>query len=215
MVKYNKLVVLVHPLWYFVKEYNELKRNTPDAYNKTKSILTKTLGVYGNILNKYKQREDVCFLLIKPDFTIPENIKVLETHITPFVQHGKKVLGNRFIISNYVGEVDAKSRPLFKDKEVYNNFRKKIDIEYFGECREWCVKETMECIPDEFKVRGIEVKSNKLLQEGTFYKFREDIGLNLRIKTAHERRMNQQAKKISKLKNPKLKQVLQRKYMLK
>jgi len=171
IVKYDTLVLLVHPLYdlVYTKAGNKnLKAELAKKGNRLK--LKKFLEIYGREMKQYIGKENVCFCLLTPSTGDNQNNIINERYLkdynevlSKFIAKGKEWLGDRFVISDYYT-----THELF-NQNAYKRFKRNIQIIGFGEYGEGCVKAaTNVLIPDMLISHGITSKSIVLDEKSYF-----------------------------------------------
>jgi hypothetical protein len=215
-IKYNKLVVLVHPLYYYFVFKAELKKNNEKENKRAEIILKQSLFEYRKQLMKLAlNKPDVCFCLVKPNYQNEELIKEYNKLIKGFEDFAKNKIGDRFIVSN-LGEPGDKEHKEFLPDKYYSMFEQRIELIGFGEYKEHCVNTwCKEYIPHKFRIKGINAVFDSLLCESSIFKYINGIGLKTKFLTKTERRKEQQLKKSNKTKNKNLNNFLKIKAKIK
>jgi hypothetical protein len=173
--KYDTLILLVHPLYNLLYDLAgrtdiELKKVLYEKENRL--ILKLFLGVYGNEIKQYINKDNVCFCLLTPEVDKKRNERFEKLYfkdyneiLSKFITRGREWLGDRFIVSNYYT-----TNKLFNE-ETYKMFEKKIKVIGFGEYGEACVPiATKHFIPMELKDHGIKSESI-ILNDKSFFLF--------------------------------------------
>jgi len=153
-VKYNKIVMLVHPFYNLIFSYFTYKRHifnlvnrkiTDDAvflngHQRNFKIL---LGAYGKALLDAAKDPKTCFIIVEPNFKgvlksrYDPKLESMYYRITAkFFDRLKKVFGDRIYFTNYVPHTE--SRELIS-LELLNKIEKMVALESFGEFTDDCV----------------------------------------------------------------------------
>jgi len=216
MEKYNKLIVLVHPLYYYFSFKSPFKLYPEKVNKQAELILKQSLFEYRKQLIKLAKKDPkVCFCLIKPNYQNERRNVVYNEAIKSFESFATKQLGDRFVVSR-LGELLDKKNKVFLPEEYYSRFQSKIDMIGFGEYKEHCSKTwCKEYIPSELKVRGIQARLTDTLCQASVFRELDSVGLKSKFITKSQRRKVQQFKKSTKAKDAHLSSFLKTKSRLK
>jgi len=191
MVKYNKLVVLVHPLAgvAILLYYQHLYVYNKETLKKFTPVIDKVLENYKEVINKYRLQEDVCFLVVKhPSFGDFKDWEPLNKKLDDFWNQLSKSdpkNKDRYLMSNDL-HIDPRYRE-FKSESLFNlkllnKFSNKMDLYYIGEFRDLCLKNMTEVIPKVLKKGNKRIGKNKVLENTVLHSRGTDRGLNVLFK---------------------------------
>ena len=216
MEKYNKLIVLVHPLYYYFSFMSPFKLY-PEKINKQAEIILKqSLFEYSKQLMKLAKKDPkVFFCLVKPNYQNERRNVVYDETIKSFEDFATKQLGERFVVSRLGESLDKKNRDFLPEK-YYSRFQSKIDMIGFGEYKEHCVKDwCRDYIPKELNAKGIQARLTDILCQASVFRELDSVGLKSKFITKSQRRQVQQFKKSTKAKDAHLSSFLKTKSRLK
>jgi thiamine kinase-like enzyme len=152
-VKYNKIVMLVHPFFDLMLSYRKsfLSRNIHRDNIDDNSVFSEDylrkfkilLGAYGKALIEASKDPKACFIVVEPNFrsvlksAYDPNIESMYYRITSkFFSRLKLFFDNKIYFTNFFP--DANTSEIIS-QDLLNKLETKVKLESFGEYTEFCV----------------------------------------------------------------------------
>lgn len=191
-VKYNKVVMLVHPFYDLIFSYYNYKKHDvratsnitgesifPDEYQRKFKLL---LGAYGEALLEAGKDPKTCFIIVIPNFMAvlkekyDKNLERMYSNITAkFFKRLNQFFGNRIYFTNY--DKSTYSKELIS-QELLGMLEKWVSLESFGEFKDACVYDWRELyLKRELTKKGFEVYESRT---------NDKVSLNLSISNPAE-----------------------------
>jgi len=215
-VKYNKIVMLVHPGYYVTFDIVDKDLDNPKALSlDLRKILKTFFGAYGRALLDAKEDPKTLFVIVKPNFWDGRNdaifmyfhFRFYTILFDRFFNFAKKQLGDRLVVTDYDPTVERSSKLLPDD--YLSKINDKIFLESFGEYGRACVGYWRNYMRDFLTKRNIRVISSrtnlKYSYVGAKKENLDEDALDVRLmKQARERR-RQRRRLESPVKMPRIK----------
>lgn len=224
-VKYNEIVLLVHPLHNVLYEFVEKYDNPENPLSPEELIIKlkkdkrfnvqikKSLAAYGKKLLEYKDKPNAVLILIEILPTKPlrhTNEWIYKVMLDRFTKFGKKHLNERFIITAnnpIFDEIDSRLKERIVPKSILKRLEPKISVSSFGEYADKtnCVRTWTSYLLSELRKKKISIDKVDIIKEiSLFRSFESGPNLNDRLDFGHSRRVAQNKKKKAKLMQRKL-----------
>jgi len=227
--RYNEIVLLVHPLYdatftsfdvSITKKHIEAISN-PNTKNKQlrKELLSqikKTLGIYGDFLNKFVNKKETGIIFYSPrddlevstkeKKIIKQSMDVYTKVLTPFLNHYTALFNERLYISDYHSLFPHITKPIIS-KEMSANLDKEINLimlgEYYNSRKgdQGCVYNLKQNFIKYLESNNTQIKKISLIKERILsFKSEGLIGFRKAVLPKHQRRKLVQTEKKAKLK---------------
>jgi len=138
MEKFNKLVVITHPLYNIPDKWNDKKGRVEINQDIVKFVFNEVKGIVDAV-----KKEPKTFVLFSPD--ISKKIPELEKLFSTFPKNRKKIYRVKTLVPNIT--LPAKQ------------FTKSVDVEFYGEYPTACSPQYMSKAVENLTKKGIKIKS--------------------------------------------------------
>lgn len=177
-VKYDKIVMLVHPGYYLTYDYFNSKKlpDIKDLPEAAERILKIFFGVYGKALIEASKDPKTLIVIVEPNFNGIGKVKqyiFYKKLFSRFSLFAKKLLGSRAIFTNY-DPVCRDSYSILPESYI-SVLDKFVDLESFGEYGLACVPTWRAYLESFLNENNIKVLSSKTNLKYSFYSNKKSI----------------------------------------